>query len=43
MNDTGLVVGVDIFDEIIEESKKCIIKNNKNYTLIINIWLVYFA
>ena len=30
MNDTGLVVGVDIFDEIIEESKKCIIKNNKN-------------
>ena len=30
MYDTGLVVGVDIFDEIIEESKKCIIKNNKN-------------
>lgn len=30
MNDTGLVVGVDIFDEIIEESKKCIIMNNKN-------------
>ena len=30
MNDTGLVVGIDIFDEIIEESKKCIKKNNKN-------------
>lgn len=30
MNDAGLVVGIDIFDEIIEESKKCIKKNNKN-------------
>ena len=30
MNDTGLVVGIDIFDEIIEESKKCINKNNNN-------------
>jgi protein-L-isoaspartate(D-aspartate) O-methyltransferase len=30
MNDTGLVVGIDIFDEIIEESKKCIKKNNNN-------------
>ena len=30
MNDSGLVVGIDILGEIIEESKKCINKNNKN-------------
>ena len=29
MNDSGLVVGIDILEEIIEESKKCINKNNK--------------
>ena len=29
MNDSGLVVGIDILGEIIEESKKCINKNNK--------------
>ena len=30
MNDSGLVVGIDLFDEIIRESKICIKKNNKN-------------